>query len=323
MKALHRIAAACFASVAVIAAHAAPSFPDRPVRLIVTTAPGTGSDAIARMIETSMGKALGQPVVVENRAGAGGVIGMEYVARAPADGYTIVLGADGTLMASPAMNPENVRYNVERDFAPIAGLFRTAFVIVTANSPEAPRTIAELVERAKQGNLSYGSSGIGTITHLASELFLDRAGIRITHVPYKGAGQSLTDAIAGRVVMVTDTLPAILPMVRAGKLRALAVMSEARIASLPDVPTLHESGYPGLVAQGGWGLLAPAGTPPAVVQALADASLRALQSPDVQARTQALELQPMALEPAAFSSYIKTYTPLWTDLIKKANIRAE
>ncbi|MFT3779762.1 MAG: tripartite tricarboxylate transporter substrate binding protein [Ottowia sp.] len=304
------------------AAQEGPTFPNKPIRLVVTTAPGTGSDAIARLIENGMQQALGQPVVVDNRPGAGGALGMELVAHAPPDGHTIVMGAEGTTMVLPAINP-NAKYHTEVDFMPVAGLFRTAFVIVTANAPTAPKTLLELIDRAKKENLSYGSSGVGTITHLASEMFIGRAGIKLTHVPYKGAGQSLTDTIAGHVAMVTDTPPAVLPLVRSGKLRALAILSAERLSSMPDVPTVQELGFPGLVAAGTWGLLAPAGTPATVVKKLSDAAIKALQAPEVKSKAQAMELEIMSLGPDAYGSYMKTYTPVWTEVIKKGNIRVD
>ena len=316
------ILAALSAAAAPLVFAQAPAFPNRPVKLVVTTAPGTGSDAIARMLESGMQHALGQPVVVDNRPGAGGALAMEQVARSAPDGYTVVMGAEGTLMVLPALNP-NVKYRTAADFVPVAGLFRTAFVIVTANTPAAPRNLADLIARTKKEDLSYGSSGVGTITHLASEMFIGRAGIKITHIPYKGAGQSLTDAIAGHVIMVTDTPPAVLPLVKAGKLRALAVLSPDRLASLPDVPTAQELGFPGLVAFGTWGLLAPAGTPANIVKTLSEAALKAAQSPEVQAKAKTLELEVVSLGPEAFGSYIKTYTPIWTEVIRKGNIRAE
>lgn len=296
--------------------------PTQPVRLIVTTAPGTGSDTIARMLEPGMQAALGQPVIVDNRPGAGGALGMEQAARAAADGHTLALGANGTLVAGPLLNPA-VKYRTERDFVPVAGIARAAFVIVTANTPTAPKSIAELVAQTKAQPANYGSSGVGTVTHLSSELFLHRTGAKATHVPYKGSNQSLTDVIAGHVLFVSDTLPAVLPHVRAGRLRALAVTSRERAASLPDVPTLVESGYPDLVATGWWGLAAPAGTPPRVVRALSEAALAALATPEAVKRLQSLELEAMAMPPQAFDALIKSDTPMWADLIKAANLKAE
>ena len=296
--------------------------PKQPIKLVVTTAPGTGSDTIARLIAPGMQEALGQSVVVDNRPGAGGALGMEQVARAPADGYTIVLGANGTMVAGPLLNPA-VKYRPEKDFAPIAGITRTAFVIVVANSPTAPKNIAELLARTKAAPASYGSSGVGTVTHLSSELFLFRTGAKATHIPYKGSNQSLTDLIGGQVLFVSDTLPAVLPLIRGGKLRAIAVTAPQRSTSLPDVPTLVESGYPGLVAEGWWGLAAPAKTPPDVIKALSDAAMKALQTPDAQARIKGLEMEVMGMSPDAFAAFMKTETPMWADLIQKANLKAE
>lgn len=318
----HFVAAALLGAIASDVFAQASPYPNRAIKLVVTTAPGTGSDAIARLLESGMRQALGQAVVVDNRPGAGGALGMDQVARSPADGYTIVMGAEGTLMVLPVLN-SNVKYRTETDFAPIAGLFRTTFVIVTANTPGAPQTLAELVTRAKSEKLSYGSSGVGTITHLATEMFLERAGIKVTHVPYKGAGASLTDTIAGHVIMVTDTPPAVLPLLKSGKLRALAVLSADRLSSMPEVPTAQELGFPGLVAYGTWGLLAPAKTPANVVKALSSAALSAVQSSEVQAVAKSLGLEVVSLDASAYGAYIKTYSLIWADVIKKGNIRAE
>ena len=317
-----RTALALLAASLALPATAAPWAPKQPIKLVVTTAPGTGSDTIARMLEPGMQEALGQTVLVDNRPGAGGALGMEQVARAPADGYTIVLGANGTMVAGPLLNPA-VKYRTERDFVPVAGIARTAFVIVTANTPAAPKTIAELIAQTKAKPANYGSSGVGTVTHLSSELFLFRTGAKATHIPYKGSNQSLTDVIAGHVAFVSDTLPAVLPLIRAGKLRALAVTSPERNSSLPDVPTLVESGYPGLVAVAWWGLAAPAGTPPDVVKALSDAALKALTKPEAVTRLKALELTPMNLPPEEFNAYMKADIPVWAELIRSANLKAE
>ncbi|QHI97845.1 tripartite tricarboxylate transporter substrate binding protein [Xylophilus rhododendri] len=301
---------------------AAQPFPQQQIRLIVTTAPGTGSDTIARMLEPGMSEALGQSVYVDNRPGAGGVLGMDLAAHAPPDGYTLVLGANGTMIASPAMNPQVVKYRM-KDFVPVAGLLRSPFVMVVANTPQAPKTAAELIARSKEKSLSYGSSGIGTITHLASEMFLYRTGAKAVHVPYRGSNQSLTDLMAGQVDFVSDTLPAVLPLIRSGKLRPIAVTSASRVDVLPEVPTLVESGFPGLVATGWWGLLAPAGTPPEAVKALSAAALKALQTADAQTRIKGLEMETMAMPPEAFAQFIRTEEPAWTEFIRKANIRAE
>lgn len=309
------------ASIAV-AGHAQAWTPKQPVKLVVTTAPGTGSDTIARLLTPGMQEVLGQPVLADNRPGAGGALGMEQVARSVADGHTIVLGANGTLVAGPLLNPA-VKYRTERDFVPITGIARSAFVIVTAETPNAPKTIAELVSRMKAQPTNFGSSGVGTVTHLSSELFVHRTGAKATHVPYKGAGASLTDTIAGHVQFVSDTLPAVLPLIRTGKLRPLAVFSAERSPALPEVPTLVESGFPGLVAYAWWGLVAPTGTPADTVKALSEAAQKAMARPDAVARLQSLQLEPMPAGPAALGSLIKTETPMWADLIRTANLKAE
>ncbi|MDB5838115.1 MAG: Tripartite tricarboxylate transporter family receptor [Herminiimonas sp.] len=301
----------------------AQSFPSRPIKIIVAFAPGTGSDALARFIANGMQPALGgASVIVDNRAGGGGIVGTEAAAKSAPDGYTLTLGTTSTLITNPILNP-NTKYNVEKDFAPVAGLARASFVIVTANRPDAPKSIGELVSQLKRQDGMYASSGAGTITHLASELFIRQVGVSATHVPYKGSGQALTDVAAGHVLFASDTLAAALPLIRAGKLRALAVTSSERIASLPDVPTARESGYQGVQVHAWWGLLAPAGTPPAVVKQLSDAALRAMGDAEIRAKLKTLELEPMEQTPQQFGAFIRQETPFWSEFIRRANIRLE
>lgn len=300
----------------------AESFPTQPIRLIVTTGPGTGSDTIARLLEQKMGKQLGVAVVVENRPGAGGVLGMDAVARAKPDGHTLVVGANGTMIAIPAMKPKEVRYRLS-DFSPVMGLVSAPFVVVTANTEAAPKTLEELIARTKKTPPSYGSSGVGTITHLASEMLLRQTNSKAVHVPYKGSNQSLADVIGGSLLFATDTVPAVLPLIKGGKLRALAVTSGSRVKSLPDVPTAVESGYKDMVATAWWGLLAPANTPESAVSKLEEATISALQDSEVKSRLEAMDLEVMAKRPAEFDAFIKTETEAWTKLIHDANLQAE
>jgi len=300
----------------------AESFPTQPIRLIVTTGPGTGSDTIARLLEQKMGKQLGVAVVVENRPGAGGVLGMDAVARAKPDGHTLVVGANGTMIAIPAMKPKEVRYRLS-DFSPVMGLVSAPFVVVTANTEAGPKTLEELIARTKKTPPSYGSSGVGTITHLASEMLLRQTNSKAVHVPYKGSNQSLADVIGGSLLFATDTVPAVLPLIKGGKLRALAVTSGSRVKSLPDVPTAVESGYPDMVATAWWGLLAPVNTPASAVSKLEAATISALQDREVKSRLEAMDLEVMAKRPAEFDAFIKTETQAWTKLIHDANLQAE
>jgi tripartite-type tricarboxylate transporter receptor subunit TctC len=294
----------------------------QPIRLIVPFSPGTGSDAIARLLANDLTGRIPQSVVVENRGGAGGITGTEQGARAAGDGQTLTLGTNSTLVVNPLLNPR-VQYNVERDFTPVAGLARTYYAVVTANSADAPQTLAALVERLKKGGGTYGSSGVGTITHLAAELLVHRTGTSATHVPYRGSGQTLADLMGGQILFATDTLAAVLPMIRSGSLRALAVSAPQRLPALPDVPTLSESGHRGLVIDAWYGLMAPAGTPPRVTEALTTAVLASLDSPDMRARLQPLEFEALSMPPAAFSQFIRESAAFWRDVVQQTGIRLE
>jgi tripartite-type tricarboxylate transporter receptor subunit TctC len=304
------------------AASAQEAFPSRPIKVLVTFAPGTGSDTVARIVTAAMGPLLGQAIVVDNRAGAGGVIGTDQGLKSPPDGYTLTLGTTSTLLTNPALNP-NVRYNAERDFAPVGALARTAFMVVTANTPEAPKTLQELLALLKDKGGSFGSAGIGTITHLASELLLKRAAVKATHVPYKGSSASLTDVASGQLNFATDTAVAALPLVRAGKLRVLAVTSAERLPGLPAAPTMVESGFPGFKVTAWWGLMAPANTPPDVLKKLSDATLKALGTPEIKAQLAAQELEPYPLGGPAFAALIREELPVWTQFVQQLGLRVE
>lgn len=307
------------AATSLAGARAADAYPTRPIRLIVAFAPGTGSDNLARLLATGMGPALGQSVVVENKPGGGGILGTELTARAAPDGYTITLGTTSTLITNPELNP-NARYRVDRDFAAVAGLAQTDFVIVTSAAPGMPANLAELAARLRQGGQMYASSGLGTVTQLASELYLRTAGLQASHVPYKGSSQSLADVSAGRVLFASDTLAAALPLIRSGRLRPLAVTGAKRSPALPDVPTVAESGYPGFAVQAWFGLMAPAGTPPAVIERLSTAARQALDAPSVHRGLQAMALEPAFRGPAAFSAYIGHEYPFWSKFLKQTGI---
>lgn len=298
-------------------------FPNRPVKLIVPFSTGTGSDAIARIMANDMAAGLGQSIVVENRGGAGGIMGTEQVARSPADGYTLVMGTTSTLIANPALNP-TVKYDVEKDLAPVVGLGRTYFAVVTANKPDAPKTLEELLSRLRSSGGTFASSGVGTITHLASEALVLRAKVKATHVPYKGSGQGLTDVAAGHTLFASDTLAATLPLIRSGLLRVLAVSSAERLPALRDVPTVAETpGLNGFLVDSWWGLMAPAGTPPEAIRKLSDVAIASLASADTKSRFAALELEALPLAGEQFGLFVRKQTPFWVDFIKQANIKLE
>ena len=314
--------ALALAALAAVLPAAAQTFPDKPVKIVVAFAPGTGSDVLARLVANGMGPILGGNVIVDNRPGGGGVVGTDSVARSPADGYTLALGTTSTLVTNPALQP-NVKYSVEKDFTPVAGLGKAWYVIVTANTPEAPKSFQELVARLKSQPTPFASAGQGTITHLASEMFLHRMGItNATHVPYKGSSQAMTDVAGGQVLFASDTIAAALPLIRAGKLRPLAVTAPERVATLPDTPTTKELGYPDLRAHAWLVLMAPANTPAPVVAKLSDAALKALATSEMKEKMKAQELEPMAMDSKALGAFIKAEAPYWNDFIRKTGIKA-
>ncbi|OZI34941.1 hypothetical protein CAL29_15945 [Bordetella genomosp. 10] len=312
-----------WAAAAFIAGPAAAApYPEQPVHLIVAFAPGTGSDALSRLLAQSMEGPLGQSVIVENRPGGGGILGTDYVARANPDGYTLTTGTTSTLLTNPLLN-SNARYKVEKDFRAICGLARSAFVIVTANTPQAPKTLRELAARLKAGNATYASSGMGTIVHLTGERFVRTVGAKATHVPYKGSAQSLSDVAAGVTLFSAETTAAALPLIRGGKLRALAVTSETRTAELPDVPTVIESGYPGFTSYSWFALMAPAGTPDNMVAKLSASAQAALGTPKMSRQLKTLGFEPMQLGPDQTKAFISKESVFWTDFLQKTGIRLE
>ncbi|MDM0115422.1 tripartite tricarboxylate transporter substrate-binding protein [Variovorax sp. J22R133] len=303
-------------------ARAAEAYPNKAVKLIVAFAPGTGSDALARIVVNAMTPLLGQPIIVDNRSGAGGALGTEQGARSPADGYTLTLVTTSTLLTTPLINA-NVHYRAEKDFVPVAGIARSPFVILTADTPGAPRTLAELARRLEKDGGSFGSAGVGTITHLASELFLKRANVKAVHVPYRGSTAALTDVAGGQLLFGCDTLVAALPLVRGNRLRALAVTSAERLPALPQVPTVAEALLPGFQVSAWWGIAAPAGTPADVVQRLSQAAQQALGTPEVKSQFAAQLVDPMPLGAAAFDALIRSELPGWTDFVRQTGIRVE
>jgi tripartite-type tricarboxylate transporter receptor subunit TctC len=299
----------------------AQDFPNRPIRMIVAFTAGTGSDLLARNITPELARLLGQPVLVDNRAGGGGIVGTESGARAPADGYTVTVASQGAMIIVPAMNP-STPYRHERDFVPIGGLARSGYVVVTANTPEAPRTFQELVARVRSAAqpTNFSSPGVGTATHLAGEIIIRQAGMRGAHVPYKGSAQALGDVASGQVLFGFDTTGATLPLVRGGKLRALAVSSASRIASLSDVPTLSEAGLKDFSIDGWWGLFAPIATPKDVVAKLSENLVRALQDPEVRRRLAAQEVEPFPISSQELAALIAREEPAFVKLVKDADL---
>ena len=313
------VAAACLAPLPA----AAQAYPSRPIRLVVAFPPGGAVDAYARIVQARFGEALGQGIVIENRAGAGGMIGAELVAKAPPDGYTLLLGN----IASLAMNVgvySKMPYDPAKDFAPVLRTVDVNYALVV--HPAVPaNSVAELIAHAKgnPGKLSYGSAGAGSAPHLATELLKQRAGIDMVHVPYKGGGPMVTDLVGGQIQLAIGDQANLMPQVKAGKLRVLAVGSARRSPNYPDVPTIAEAGFPGYEAGAWQGLVAPAGTPPDVVRRLNEALVRVMEMPDVRERLIGAGLEPVGGSPDDFARHIRAEIAKWTRIAKDVGARAE
>ncbi len=305
------------------AAHAgAQTYPAKPIRLVVPSGPGGGADVTARIIAPKLTEYLHQQIVIENRAGAGTMIGGEAVARAPADGYTLLL-ATAPLAINPAMY-KKVPYDALRDFAHVSQVVALPNVLIA--HPSLPvKNVKDLIAlaKARPGQLSFASAGVGTAPHLFFELFLDMTGLKLTHVPYKGAGQGVIDVVAGHVPLMSPTIFAALPQVRAGRLRALGVTTANRVSGAPDIPTVAESGVPGYEASNWFGVSAPAATPREITQLLSASIARALQQPDTRARIAADGAEPVGNTPEEFSAYVKSETAKWAKVVKRAGIEPE
>ena len=309
--------------LAFTAAHAfAQGYPEKPVRMVVPFAAGGGSDTTARIVAQRLSEVLGRNVIVDNRAGAAGLIGTELVAHAPADGYTLVL-AD----ASHASNPfvyKKASYDPIKSFAPIS-LVATTPVMLCVHPSVPARSIKELIALARRdpAKLSFGSGGVGSLGHLTGELFKARTGIDIVHVPYKGGGLSVADTVAGQITSVFVASAVSAPMVKAGKLRGLAVASQKRSPVVADIPTFEESGVPDFRVLNWFGILAPAGTPQPIVARLQDELARTLQTPAVRERFVALLLEPVSNTPAEFRALIDAEAARWSKLIAQTGIGAD
>ncbi|MGE5096657.1 MAG: tripartite tricarboxylate transporter substrate binding protein [Betaproteobacteria bacterium] len=268
--------------LAATAVFAAADYPGKPIKLIVPFAAGGGNDAVARTIAQKISAGLGQQVVVDNRAGAGGVVGAELAAKSPPDGYTLFLGGVGSHAINPSLH-RNLPYDPVRDFAPVC-LVASAPLILVVNPSMPANSVAELIALAKSkpGALDYASNGNGSSSHLAAVMFESMTGTKMTHVPYKGLSPALVDLLSGRVQLMFSSVVAILPQIQSGKLKALAVTGTARLASLPNVPTVAETGVAGYQASSWYGILAPAGTPREIVLRLNAEINRALAAPEVR-----------------------------------------
>ena len=300
----------------------AQTYPSKPIRVVVPFPPGGGTDIVARTVTPKMAEILGQPFIIDNRAGAGGNIGTEQVAKSPADGYTLLVAS-----ASSAINTTlvpNLSWELSRDFAPVILMVVNNHLL--AAHPSVPaNNVAELLAlaRSKPGSITYASYGPGSSAHLTAELFKLMAHVDLLHVPYKGAAPAVNDLLGGQVNIIFADVAALLPHIKSGKLKALGIGSTRRFEGLPDVPTIAESGVPGFEAGGFLGLVAPAGTPAAVINALNAAGQKSLAMPDVRERLLSLASPPVGGTPGEFGQYMKREIDKWARVIRAANIKPE
>ena len=321
MRAVRIAALSIAASIAAASAPAlAQSYPAKPLRLIVPFTPGGSTDILGRSVAQSLTDALGQQVIVDNRPGAGGSIGAEAAAKSPADGYTLLMGHIGTLAVNPSLYPK-LGYDPIKDFAPISLFAMVPNILVV--SPKLPvKSVAELIAigRSKPGTLHYSTGGQGSAAHLAVEYFKLATRTDFVHVPYKGTGPAVADLLGGQVDLTMTGLPPVLQHIRAGKLRALGTAGRQRLSLLPDLPTLHESGVKDFDATQWYGVLAPAGTPPAIVDRLSGEIRKSLAAPEVKKRLEAEGADPVGSTPAEFAKHIAAELARWRTVIRDAKI---
>lgn len=304
-------------------AAAQADYPNKPIRLVVPFATGGSTDNLARIIAPELSKRLGQTVLVDNRAGAGGSIGIDAVAKAEPDGYTIGLGSPGPLVVNVTL-ADTFPYDPVKDLAPIA-LVADLPIVLVANSSVPANDVAGLIaaDKANPGKLFFASAGIGTTMHLSGELFNAMAGTQLQHVPYKGTGQAITDLLAGQVQLGFLDLPAAGPHIAAGKIKILAVGNRQRALSAPQVPTIAEAGVRGYETSGWFGVVGPARLPPATVRKLNDALLATLAQPDVRSRLLAIGVEPTSSTPEQFGQFIRDEIPKWAKVIETSGSKGK
>lgn len=322
MRSLLHAALAC-AALAAAAPAAAQTFPTKQLRMVVTFPTGGAPDILARTISEKLDPAWGQTMIVDNKPGAGGNIGAEFVARAPADGHTLVMGTVGTHSINGSLYAK-IPYDMVRDFAPVTLIASTPNLLVVNNDIPA-KNLQELIAlaKAKPGTLTYGSPGIGTSVHVSGELFNSLAGVKTTHVPYKGRQMAIPDLLGGSISMMFDNMPSAIPVVREGKLRAIGVTSAKRSASAPEIPTIAEQGLPGFEATSWFAVFAPAGTPRPVVDRLHAEIVRIFGLPDVQAKMKTLGLDPILGGPDELAKTQAAEITKWAKVIKDSGAKAE
>ena len=303
-------------------AWAAEPYPTRPLKFIVNFPPGGASDTIARLFGREIGEALGQQVVIENKPGAGGAIGMVQAARSPADGYTFTIGSLGSAITQPLIS--KTPYDMAKDFVPVS-LIATGAAVLVVNPASPYKTVGDVVAAAKArpGALNYGSGGIGTFAHFTGAMLSQAAQIKMTHVPYKGGAQALNDVLANQLDMLTVDPPAALAQIRAGKLRALAYTGAKRSPLLPEVPTFAESGYKELVGANAWTIWMPAGVPPAVLSVFHKALVKAMSNPELRAKFVELGAEPTHTTSEELSKFVAAESARYAKIVKEQDIKAE
>ncbi|MBI3067606.1 MAG: tripartite tricarboxylate transporter substrate binding protein [Betaproteobacteria bacterium] len=315
--------ALCLAWLSGAAGAAQVQYPTKPIRLIVPFPPGGTTDVVARVIAQKLTENWSQQVVVDNRPGAGGIIGTELAAKAPADGYTLLLGSITTHAVNPSLY-KKLPFDPLRDFAPVSLAVSTPQVLVVHPSVAA-KSVKELIAlaKAKPGQLNYASAGTGTSPHLTFELFKSMAGVNLVHVPYKGTGPAITDLIGGQVQTMITGVVALYPHIKAGKLRALGATSAKRVAALPDVPTIAESGVPGFDVASWFGVFAPAGTPKPIVTRVNAEIVKILAAPDLRQKLTAQGADPATNTPEQFAAYVKSELARWGKVVQATGARVD
>jgi len=301
----------------------AQSYPNKPIRMVVPFAPGGSNDVIARIVGQKLSEAEGVSVVIDNRPGAGGVVGTDSVAKAAPDGYTLMIGATSTMAVNPGLFAK-MPFDTLKDLAPITQIAAGPFVLaVTASLPA--KNVAELISlaKAKPGQLNFGSSGNGTSLHLTAELFNSMAKVSIVHVPYKGAGPALTDLISGQIHIIFSDMAALVPYIKAGQIRSLAVTSAKRFAVLQDLPTVQEAGVPGYVATSWYGVLGPSGIHRDIVMKLNGDLARIVYSPEMKEKFAGLGIEPVTGTPEEFGVYIRREIEKWSSVIKSSGAKVD
>lgn len=318
-----RGALACVALLGAVGLVQAQPYPAKPIRMVVGFPAGGPADIVARILAPKLAESLGQPVIVDNRGGAGGAIATEQVARSAADGYTVLLGTIGGLAVAQSLVP-NLGYDTLRDLAPVTQVVSlTSIVVIAASSPA--RTMQELIEaaRAAPRKLTYASSGNGTAPNLSGELFKSLAGVDLLHVPYKGSAAALTALLRGEVDINFENSLIVLPHIKSGKLRALAVTSAKRSPLLPELPTISEAGVPGYAASGWYGLMAPVATPNEIVARLHAETIKVLRLPEVAERLASQGAEPVGSTPAEFTAFIRAEIDKWGKLVRSTGMKAD